>query len=130
MSEIQNVKEEAASLLEKSVEMSLLLDFYGEVLSDKQREAMTLYYDEDLSLAEIASITSLTRPGVRDRIVKASLILTDLEDKLHLASRFRAIKDETESLILRLSSLSSASAFDDNELRNTLDALKRISEDI
>ena len=52
------VTDTRSDALEKSFEMSLLLDFYGEILSDKQREAMNLYYNEDLSLSEIASITS------------------------------------------------------------------------
>ena len=53
---------------EKDLEVSLLLDFYGELLSPEKREAARLYFDEDLSLAEIAKNTDITRQGVRDRI--------------------------------------------------------------
>ena len=52
----------------KNLEISMLLDFYGEMLTDKQREVVSLYYNEDLSLAEIASIAQITRQGVRDSI--------------------------------------------------------------
>lgn len=53
---------------EKDLEIGLLLDFYGEMLSPEKREAVRLYYDEDLSLAEIAGDTDITRQGVRDRM--------------------------------------------------------------
>ena len=54
---------------EKLFEISMLLDFYGEILSDSQREALDLFYNDDLSLGEIADQTGITRQGVRDRIV-------------------------------------------------------------
>ena len=52
----------------KPLEMSLLFDFYGETLTEKQRELFDLYYNEDLSLAEIAEHAGITRQGVRDSI--------------------------------------------------------------
>ena len=63
---------------EKDLEIGLLLDFYGEMLSPEKREAVRLYYDEDLSLAEIAGDTDITRQGVRDRIEKAKVQLMQL----------------------------------------------------
>jgi len=80
--------------MDKNVNMSLLIDFYGEMLSEKQREAMDLYYNEDLSLSEISDITGLTRPGVRDRLVKSEAILKNLEEKLGLLKRFEEMKEE------------------------------------
>ena len=61
--------------------MALLYDFYGDVLTPRQKEFYDLYYNEDLSLAEIAENNGITRQGVRDVIVRAEAILTDLEDK-------------------------------------------------
>ena len=57
--------------MDKNVEISLLLSFYGNILTDKQQEAVSLYYNEDLSLAEIASNVGITRQGVRDAIKRA-----------------------------------------------------------
>ena len=119
----------SVSSLERSVEMSLLLDFYGEMLSDKQREAMNLYYNEDLSLSEIAAITSLTRPGVRDRLVKSGEILKNLEDKLHLAARFREIRDMTDALVDKLEGISDSLNGDPRLLSAIADA-KKISDSI
>ena len=59
--------------------MALLYDFYGDVLTERQKEFYDLYYNEDLSLSEIAENSGITRQGVRDVIVRAEAILTDLE---------------------------------------------------
>ena len=58
---------------QKNLAYSVLLDFYGPVLTDKQRVILTEYYDEDLSLAEIAENLGITRQGVRDAIKQADL---------------------------------------------------------
>jgi len=130
MANTENAVISEAQLLEKNVEMSLLLDFYGDILSDKQREAMTLYYNEDLSLSEISSLSSLTRQGVRDRIVKASGILKNLEDKLHLASRFRDAKEDADALIEKLEKLKLNGTVTDSTLDEAIAAAKRISENL
>lgn len=76
----------------KNLEISLLLDFYGDMLTDKQRDVVELYYNEDLSLAEIASHSGITRQGVRDSIKRAESQLLDYEERLRLAHRFRKIQ--------------------------------------
>lgn len=76
----------------KNLEISLLLDFYGDMLTEKQRDVVELYYNEDLSLAEIASHSGITRQGVRDSIKRAESQLLDYEDRLRLADRFRKIQ--------------------------------------
>lgn len=77
----------------KNLDISLLLDFYGDMLTDKQRDVVELYYNEDLSLAEIAVHSEITRQGVRDSIKRAEGILLGLEERLGLAKRFRLIQD-------------------------------------
>ena len=74
--------------------MALLYDFYGDVLTDRQKEFYDLYYNEDLSLAEIAENYGITRQGVRDVIVRAEAVLTDLEDKTGLIKRFHAMQKQ------------------------------------
>ena len=75
--------------MEKGLEISLLLDFYGDMLTEKQREAIENYYNNDLSLGEIANNLGITRQGVRDAIKKSEAILFNLEDKLGLAKKIR-----------------------------------------
>ena len=79
---------------EKDLEISFLLDFYGELLSPEKREAARLYFDEDLSLAEIAQSTGITRQGVRDGIKRAEQQLLEMEERLGLAKRFRSVQEE------------------------------------
>ena len=76
----------------KPLEMSLLFDFYGETLTEKQRELFDLYYNEDLSLAEIAEHAGITRQGVRDSIKRAEGTLLEMEERLGLARRFQEIQ--------------------------------------
>ncbi len=73
---------------EKDLSIAFLLDFYGEILTDKQREVIGLYYDEDLSLAEIAAQANITRQGVRDSIKHGEATLREMEQKLGLAEKF------------------------------------------
>lgn len=68
-------------------ELSLLLDYYGAFLTDKQRELLEMSADEDMSLSEIAEVEGVTRQGVRAAIVKASEKLSDYEEKLGLIER-------------------------------------------
>ena len=74
--------------MEKNMELSLLLDFYGELLSEKVRRATELYYNDDLSLSEVAEDMGITRQGVRDLIKRAEGNLYGYEQKLGLYKRF------------------------------------------
>ena len=76
----------------KNLEISVLLDFYGELLTEKQRDVVELYYNEDLSLAEIAAHSRITRQGVRDAIKRAEQQLLEMEERLGLARRFQEIQ--------------------------------------
>ena len=78
--------------------MTMLFDFYGEVLTERQKEFFDLYYNEDLSLAEIAENYGISRQGVRDVIVRAEAIMTELEDKTGLLKRFMQMKDKLSAI--------------------------------
>jgi predicted DNA-binding protein YlxM (UPF0122 family) len=75
------------------VNMSLLFDLYGGVLTAKQHDFFQYYYEEDLSLAEIAQNEGITRQGVRDAIGRAEETLRDMEAKLGLVGRLRAWRE-------------------------------------
>ena len=68
--------------------MAMLFDFYGDMLTDRQKEFYDLYYNEDLSLAEISEHAGITRQGVRDSIKRAEHALHEMEDKLGLVARY------------------------------------------
>lgn len=90
---------ERSGIVAKNLEISVLLDFYGEMLTEKQRDVVELYYNEDLSLSEIAAHSQITRQGVRDSIKRAEGILLDLEERLGLAKRFRRIQEGLDLII-------------------------------
>ena len=64
--------------------MSMLYDFYGDLLTDRQKEFFDLYYNDDLSLSEIAENYGISRQGVRDVIVRAEAAMDEIEEKTHL----------------------------------------------
>ena len=82
----------------KNLELSFLLDFYGDVLTERQREVMEQYYNDDLSLAEIADNFGITRQGVRDSIKRGEGIILDLEQKVGFAARYRAVQQGVAQL--------------------------------
>ena len=68
----------------KDLRITFLLDFYGDMLTEKQREVVECYYNEDLSLAEIAEEKGITRQGVRDGIKRAEQLLCGAQNALHV----------------------------------------------
>lgn len=72
---------------------SLLYDFYGELLTERQKEVMELYNEENLSLAEIAEEFGISRQGVHDALHKAQKALEEYERKLGLVERFSATSE-------------------------------------
>ena len=72
---------------EKDLRVSVLLDYYAPMLTDKQRDVIDLYYNEDLSLSEIAEHEGITRQGVRDSIKRGEQTLYEMEEKFRLAER-------------------------------------------
>ncbi len=83
----------------KDLQITLLMDFYGDMLSPKQREFLDLYYNEDLSLAEIAANVGITRQGVRDAIKRAECQLIEMEARLKLVERFKEVQKGLEEIM-------------------------------
>ena len=90
----------------KDLNICILLDFYSSLLSEKQAEMMQRYYNEDLSLSEIAAEMNITRQGVRDALKKSEAILKEAEKQMGFAKRFidmakelKIIREQTEELI-------------------------------
>ncbi|MGN0468741.1 MAG: YlxM family DNA-binding protein [Acutalibacteraceae bacterium] len=83
----------------KNLEVIMLFDIYGEMLTQKQRDFISYYYDDDLSLAEIAENEGITRQGVRDAIKRAENQLYDFEKHLGLKKRFEETKAGLEEIL-------------------------------
>ena len=89
-------------MFQKSLEIGYLLDFYGEMLNERRRTVLDMYYNEDMSLSEIAEALGITRQGVRDQIKKAGDELLLFEEKLGMAKKFRSLcecTDKAEDII-------------------------------
>ena len=86
------------SIFVKDMRFPLLLDAYGVLLTERKRELLEYYYDDDLSLSEIAELTGLTRQGARDGIRKAEEELRAFEEKLSLVRGAAVVADVTEAL--------------------------------
>lgn len=87
---------ESGGYMAKDLSISVLLDFYGELLTKKQAEALDFYYNQDLSLAEIAEETGVSRQGVRAFIKQGEAHLLEFEKKLGMAKRFAEISHLAE----------------------------------
>ena len=78
--------------------MTMLFDFYGEILTQRQKEFFDLYYNEDLSLGEIAENCGISRQGVRDVIVRAEAAIQEIEDKTGLIRRFMQMQPKIAAI--------------------------------
>ncbi|HWQ40958.1 MAG TPA: putative DNA-binding protein [Desulfosporosinus sp.] len=91
--------------MEKLAKMALLADFYGPLLTDKQRNVWDLHYQQDLSLAEIAEVEHISRQAIHDLLKRTERILMEYEDKLGLLQRFWVEREklmEVQALLEKL----------------------------
>ena len=77
-------------MFNKIAEASLLFDFYGQLLTEKQQQVMRLYHEEKYSLSEIGDEFSISRQGVHDTLKKAENALTEYENKLGLVNKLES----------------------------------------
>ena len=110
----------------KDLELSLLLDFYGPLLTEKQRTVFDWYYNEDLSLAEIAQSQGITRQGVRDTLKRAEQQMREMEDALGLARRFRRISDGLSDICAVAEELKAYGAFAESRA----DRIQRLADEL
>ncbi len=108
-------------MFQKDMRLALLLDYYGDLLTEQRRLIMELYYCEDLSLAEIAENTGITRQAVRDSIKKGEAELHRIDEVLHLADRMQTIHDRCQSAAERLTEI--LDILPDGEARTSLSRL-------
>ena len=84
--------------MENRMMQSMLLDFYGELLTERQRSCYDLHVNEDLSLSEIAEQSGISRQGVWDNIRRAEQALQEIEEKTGLVRRFTALRQGLASV--------------------------------
>jgi len=98
----------------------MLYDFFGDLLTEKQRSYFDLYYNEDLSLSEIAQEADISRQGVRDIIHRAEILLLDYENKTGIVSRFMKMQTDIAEVERGLHSII---AMADGEIKNAAEDL-------
>lgn len=79
--------------MSKDMNMTVLFDFYRNILTEKQVDVIDLYYNEDLSLAEISEHLGITRQGVRDNIKRAEAAMLEMEEGLGLVKRYEQVQE-------------------------------------
>lgn len=79
--------------------VAMLYDFYGSLLTDKQQEILSLYYEQDLSLGEIADEFSISRQAVHDILKRSEGILEGYEEKLGLVKKYRSEKEKLDRVL-------------------------------
>lgn len=109
----------------KNLQMAVLLDYYGGVLTDRQRALMDLYYNQDLSLTEIAENTGITRQGARDGIKRAENQLAEMEAKLTLAAHAAELAASADRILALCERLA---ASPEEETRHTAAKISRLAK--
>lgn len=91
--------------MDKMLEIGLLLDFYGQMLTNRQYEILDMHYNNDFSFGEIAEHLKISRQGVYDNIKRGKAFLNELEEKLGLVGKFETQKIRAEKILNELRSI-------------------------
>ena len=114
--------------MSKDLSISVLMDFYGGLLTDKQKDTLELYYDRDYSLAEIAEDMDISRQGVRDFIKRGEKQLYEFEEKLEMVKKYNDISVNLTKLEKLVGGMKS-----DTFLKNkdkALDIIKKVKNEL
>lgn len=109
--------------MDKKIEISMLWQIYGALLTEKQKEYIDYYYNEDLSLAEIAQNDGITRQGVRDIIKKGEKKLFEYEEKLLFMKKTMNQEKQIENILAQLNEIHEDSS--DEKVNNILEEVKK-----
>lgn len=115
--------------MNKRFEQTLLYDFYGELLTDKQKLVCERYYLEDLSLGEISEELEISRQGVHDALKRSEKLLFKYEEKLKLVERFMSHKNNVEKIIDILDSLKDNSTYEEATLVK-IDTIRVLAKEV
>ena len=117
--------------MEKNVEISMLCQIYGKVLTEKQYELLNDYYNNDLSLSEIAENNDITRQAVRDIIKKAENKLYELEENISLMKKSFEDKktiNKIEEQLIEIEKISNSNK--DNQKEQTIKSIEIIRKQL
>ena len=118
-------------MFEKNMRIAYLLDFYEELLDEHIRNVMRAYYDDDLSLAEVAAGEGISRQGVRHLIKKGEDALEFYESKLSLAKRHEELETVSASLLKISEGLDNSSHTDEaEEIRRLVEVITKGNQDV
>ncbi len=118
-------------MFEKNMKIAYLLDFYEDLLDEHIRSVMRAYYDDDLSLAEVAAGEGISRQGVRHLIKKGEETLELYESKLMLAKRHEELEEVTASLLSLSRRLDEGSLADEAaEIRRLVEVITKGNQDV
>lgn len=110
--------------MEKFVEQTLLYDFYGELLTERQQQVYESVVLEDYSLSEVAEDLGISRQGVHDMIRRCNKSLEDYEAKLHLVEKFMSVKKKVHEIDLLLEN------YEEQDEKELIKKVKKLSGEI
>lgn len=95
---------------------------YSSLLTDKQRDILSMHYEEDLSLGEISKILDISRQGVFDSLKRSEIALREYEDKLGLVDKMKKIESKLDKIEEAISSLCS----NQDEIRDIIEEIREL----
>lgn len=115
-------------MYEKIVQIALLFDFYGQLLTEKQINIVDMHYNNDLSLSEISEQLGISRQGVYDTLKRAEKTLFEYEEKLNLVNRFTKQNDNLNQITAMLNSILQENQNDIELVKNKVNDIKQYIE--
>lgn len=115
-------------MIEKVEHMAMLFDFYGNLLTEKQQDILSLYYEQDLSLGEIAESYGVSRQAIHDILKRSEKILQGYEGKLGLVKKFNLEREKLAGILDILDNVSDETRLK-QQIRKTINEIAEIQNE-